>query len=294
MYKSISPAIYKLRTLKREIIEFSRSNSPRKVLSALKFAFGGLDFNDKINSYYLKIALDRFDTEKPNSLLRKVKRSGNTIEIRHKRFHYLKLKYNLLDHYQMAICKEFFFENIYDLNKLSFVPDNIIDCGGFKGYFSILANKKFPTSAITCIEPHLENFNSIKESIEKNGLKNITLLNKAISKTSGPIKLYFAGTSGSVSGFHNEMEFQLVETIDIETLIDRNKSLLLKVDVEGAELEFFPYLIDKLPKKCFVFLETHDGWNSLQEIKKSFIQNGFKFEVTTERDIYIDSLAYRD
>lgn len=69
--------------------------------------------------------------------------------------------------------------------------------------------------------------------------------------------------------------------------------MLLKVDIEGAELDFFPSIINKLPSNCAIFLETHDGWNSLAAIKKKFIEEGFYFEVIRERSQFIDSFAQR-
>ena len=68
---------------------------------------------------------------------------------------------------------------------------------------------------------------------------------------------------------------------------------ILKMDIEGGELDFFPGIIPSLPDTCAVFLETHDGWNSLPAIRKEFEISGFEFTVIRERTLYIDAFAQR-
>ncbi|RZK10990.1 MAG: FkbM family methyltransferase [Flavobacterium sp.] len=258
----------------------------------LKFASGGYSFADKINSYKLKKAMDGAYRPKKSSI-NGGEPTSSTYYIRHKKFANLKLKYNLTDRYQMEICKEFFLQNLYDLERIKFIPELIIDCGGFKGYFSILASEKFPNAEIICIEPHPINSVDIEEHLNSNNSKTIKLIPKGISRSKEPIKFFVDGTIGSLDTKLTSEKFHMVETIDLEELIVNDTPLLLKVDVEGAELEFFPTIIDRLPQQCFVFLETHDGWNSLNEIKNKFLLNGFSFELISERGEFIDSIAQR-
>lgn len=213
------------------------------------------------------------------------------VRLRHSSFNYLRLAYDLTDSYQMAIIGEFLIENVYDFSKLKFVPKNVIDCGGYKGYFTWTAMKKFKKSKFICIEPHPQNYASIKDVATQNNLSNLELINRAISTSVVPLNLCLSGTMADLYS-NNGINVE-VETISLNKLIENKAELLLKVDIEGAELEFFPDIIYALPKRCAVYLETHDSWESLDRIKKIFLENGFEFQVIRERGLYIDSFAQR-
>jgi FkbM family methyltransferase len=275
------------------LINFLHNKNPLNVrVGRLKFAMGGLTFRDKVNSYYLKTAMEqRTNGKLPSSNLRLSK--TKPLKIKHSRFANVEIEYNLIDDYQMDISREFFFENIYDFKKVKFEPEQIIDCGAYKGYFSILASQRYPTKQIISIEPHPDNFKTFKNCIDANNIQNITLINKAISKEAESIKFFYDGSNGNINGFVSVNNYLDVVTLDIEELIDVNKSLLLKVDVEGAELQFFPDIISRLPRQTCVFLETHDSWDTLAKIKEEFIKEGFEFGVCADRGVYIDSYACR-
>jgi FkbM family methyltransferase len=260
----------------------------------LYFSFGGKTIKDKILSYYLRAAMDNPFERRPNFVIKRIRNHGPIITLCHKYFTNFNLQYNLLDNFEMAICQEFFLQNVYDLNKLNFLPEIIVDCGAYRGYFSFLASVYFPKASINAIEAHPENFKKIKTAIEFNNITNINLKHGAICRSGNSfIDLFFEGSSGSMEdSFGHEREVVKVRSIDLEQFINQ-ENLLLKVDIEGAELDFFPSIINKLPSTCAVFLETHDGWNSLAAIKDKFIEEGFSFEVIRERETFIDSFAQR-
>jgi FkbM family methyltransferase len=213
------------------------------------------------------------------------------VVLRHSFFNYFRLSYDLSDNYQMAIVSEFLIENVYNFSKLKFVPKNVIDCGGYKGFFTWLALNKFKKSSFICVEPHPQNYLSILEVVKENNLSNIEVVQKAISKSTQPIKLCINGT---LSSLYSENGIIIeVEALGLNQIIENKDELLLKVDIEGSELEFFPEIIYSLPKRCAIYLETHDSWESLSKIKKTFLENGFEFQVMRERGLYIDSFAQR-
>jgi FkbM family methyltransferase len=260
----------------------------------LFFSLGGKTFKDKLFSFYLRSSMDNPYKRRSNFVMTLVDRKGSVVYLCHKYFNNLTLSYNLLDNFEMAICNEFFIQNTYNLSRLKFIPKKIIDCGAYRGYFSFLALKKFPNASITAIEAHPGNFEIINNFIILNNINNIELLNGAICRSDNIfIDLYFEGSNGSMDdSFGFKSNVTKVKTIDLEHIINQ-ENLLLKVDIEGAELDFFPSIINKLPSKCAVFLETHNGWESLQTIKEKFISEGFTFEIIRERSQYIDSFAQR-
>jgi FkbM family methyltransferase len=209
-----------------------------------------------------------------------------------------RLVFDFTDPFQMAICEEFVKYNIYDLDLIGFQPDEIIDGGAYRGYFTFLARKRFPSSRLICVEPHPGNFTELKNSLESNRVTDFTLYNNALSKSLSHIQLEIWGSNTATFGKKPPAgEYIEIATLDLTDLIKAvraGKSLLLKVDIEGSELDFFPQCIELLPAKCAVFLETHDGWNSLKGIKEAFEKAGFKFTVLRDRDLYVDSLAIRE
>jgi FkbM family methyltransferase len=209
-----------------------------------------------------------------------------------------RLMFDFTDPFQMAICEEFVKHNIYDLDLISFQPDEIIDGGAYRGYFSFLARRRFRSSRLVCVEPHPGNFTELKNSLESNKITDFTLYNNALSKSRSHIQLEIWGSNTATFGERSpSCDYIEVATLDLADLINAvpaGKSLLLKVDIEGSELDFFPQCIGLLPAKCAVFLETHDGWNSLKGIKEAFENAGFRFTVLRDRDLYIDSVAIRE
>lgn len=275
-------------------IIYKRVRNIKKYFNFFCFSFGGQTIKDKIFSYYLRASMDNPFKSRSNFVMTLIERKGSVFYLCHKYFNNLNLSYNLLDNFEMAICNEFFVQDTYNLSKLNFIPERIIDCGAYRGYFSFLALKYFPKSSITAVEAHPENYEKIKSYINLNNINNIELLHGAICNSDNSyIDLYFEGSNGSMKNmFEKDCEIFKVKTINLEEFINQ-ENLLLKVDIEGAELDFFPSIIHTLPSNCAIFLETHDGWESLKEIKDNFISEGFSFEIIRERNQFIDSFAQR-
>lgn len=271
-----------------------RINHLKRIITYLRFASGGKGIEDMIAAYFLRTAMEKPFESRTVSVKKRIKSKGSHLLLRHQYFKYMLLEHDLLDNFEMAICREFFIEHTYDLKKLQFIPDQIIDCGAYRGFFSLLALSHFPSSIITAIEAHPVNYERIKKQLEHNNIRSVELVHGAISNSANEfITLFFEGSSGSLeNSFSTKGEHVPVKTVSLEQFIHHNK-LLLKIDIEGAELDFFPGIIHRLPPTCAVFIETHDGWNSLSEIKNVFIENGFSFEIVNEKNQFIDSFAQR-
>jgi FkbM family methyltransferase len=266
----------------------------KNFISHLSFAFSGNRISDKYNSFYLYLSIVAPFAPRPKAVIDFIKKNGSTITIQHKFFKNKELKFNLLDNFEMAICKEFFLENAYDLSKIKFLPNKIIDCGSYKGYFSLMAHQFFSNVQITAIEALPNNFEAFKSTLDSNRINRIEVINAAVSNAEEEyLTIFLEGSNSAVSNGFNKIEEKItVKTLNINEYLTF-ENLVLKIDIEGAELEFFPEIINKLPKTCAVFLETHDGWISLDLIKQKFEENGFSFEILTERGQFIDSFAQR-
>jgi len=132
---------------------------------------------------------------------------------------------------EIFISRDYLFETNKDQPK-------IIDCGANIG-MSIFFHKYFhPNASIIAFEPNPSAFELLKLNIEKNNLKNITLLQKAVSNTMEPISLFVNNDKGSLLSSVRE-DRGGTSKIEIETDLLSNylkeEVDLLKIDIEGAE-----------------------------------------------------------
>ena len=56
----------------------------------------------------------------------------------------------------MAIFDEIVLNNNYDLDLVPFTPDQIFDCGGHIGMFSLIARGRYPLVPLINFEPNLD------------------------------------------------------------------------------------------------------------------------------------------
>jgi FkbM family methyltransferase len=128
----------------------------------------------------------------------------------------------------------------YDPGIPDFSPNTIVDAGAHIGMSSILFALKYPTARIIAIEPEPSNFAALIRNTAS--YKMITPIQAALWRDDGVVSL-------GASNAHPKGAFQIVErgrqrvramtvgTVMRETGIDSID--LLKVDIEGAEIEVF-------------------------------------------------------
>lgn len=133
--------------------------------------------------------------------------------------------------------------------------DIVFDLGGYHGLYSIFASKEIgDCGKVYCFEPDPSNFEICKRNFEKNNLKNIILINKAISDHSGS-DLFFKRGQGSriVDSFfktNTKGSICKVESISLSDFIKKGdlKIDFIKADIEGSEVELIKdYLEEILP-----------------------------------------------
>jgi FkbM family methyltransferase len=128
----------------------------------------------------------------------------------------------------------------YDPGIPGFSPATIVDAGAHIGMSSILFALKYPTARIIAIEPEPSNFAALIRNTAP--YKTITPIQAALWREDGEV-----GLGASIA--HPKGAFQIVENgqqrvraITMDTLM-RETGIdsidLLKVDIEGAEIELF-------------------------------------------------------
>lgn len=187
--------------------------------------------------------------------------------------------------------------------------DNVIDVGAHVGYYTFLMSKLVGESGkVFSFEPDPDNFNLLKKGVEVNNLKNVEIIQKAVSKENSKIKLYLSDTDRATNriydaGINDAHKIIEVDTCSIDEFLNekRIKINFIKIDAEGSEqgvidgmkgiiknnvqliimTEFFPFLIKKYGSTPEKYLDTIKelGYNTyniledgtLPEIKKEDI-----------------------
>ncbi len=136
------------------------------------------------------------------------------------------------------------------LQKLLKENSNYIDCGAHIGRYSLIASRFCKKGCIISIEPFPDNYALLQENINLNNILNIKALNVAAGKEEGQCSLYIGkdyATNTLCLNWLEQMDKQStncnkikVNQRTIDNIIKESKLLsidLLKIDVEGAELE---------------------------------------------------------
>lgn len=133
--------------------------------------------------------------------------------------------------------------------------NTFIDIGAHIGTTSIPYSKLFRN--VICYEPNLSSFNSLKQNIEYNNCKNISIYNLALSDENTFCDIIDAGgNSGCFYIKKNNNGTTQTKKIDNETFI--NKIDFIKIDTEGNELAVLKGAINLIKKdKPLIQVETN-------------------------------------
>jgi FkbM family methyltransferase len=208
----------------------------------------------------------------------------------------------------MATFHEIIIEQNYDFGLIPFTPDQIFDCGGHIGMFSLLARSRYPMAGLTIVEPNPHNMKWIRRQVQINAM-NIEAVQAAVSVHEGEAE--FQERANSVSGHladdswkQSEWAEQVrgattgrytVRVVDLPAMLSHRQPerLLLKLDVEGEEVCIIPALFAVMPRESVVFFETHHGEAGWDHAKRQFTNHGFVVECRRVIEDCFDGFAVR-
>jgi FkbM family methyltransferase len=116
-----------------------------------------------------------------------------------------------------------------------------VDVGAYVGYYTLLAARAVGNKGkIFCFEPEPSNYALLLKNIEENNCNNVVPVQKAVTNTTGTIKLFIAkDPSGHsvVSGNPNQLAIMVNSTTLDDFFVGREYPIhVIKIDVEGAEM----------------------------------------------------------
>ena len=179
--------------------------------------------------------------------------------------------------------------------------DTVIDIGANCGYFSLYAATKNKTGKIYAFEPVAENFKILKKNVENNQIKNIVLINKAVSNKTGESKIFInEDCDWSHSTFKNiagSKKNEKIKTISFKDFIKNNKIVhinFLKIDCEGSEYEIIYGIKDFLKNIDKISGEIHyiDEERNVMKFKKFLEENGFDVIISPNYETKFANLLF--
>ena len=186
----------------------------------------------------------------------------------------------------------------------------VFDAGANEGYYTIGMKQNNPSLKIISVEPVPETFKMLKKNINTNKLKNIIPINKALSFSNKKISMDFVPEATMIASKNilaqprSWLDKKRIKKVKVQgiTLTKLCKQLkinsidILKLDVEGAELDILKGGKEMLPKIKKIIIEWHS-----KKLKKQCTQllqkNGFKLVLSSNEhmcgDIYFVNRKFR-
>lgn len=120
--------------------------------------------------------------------------------------------------------------------------DIVVDLGANIGYFTLLAARLVGKEGkVYAFEPEPVNYSLLLKNIEINGYKNIVPVQKAISSTTGTVRLFIDNEDSgghTIRQYNDKMEFVEIESVTLDDYFrDKGHPInVIKMDIEGAEM----------------------------------------------------------
>lgn len=198
----------------------------------------------------------------------------------------------LYNKYQIASFQDVFIDPNYwrAFGLLESEPSLIVDCGGHCGHFAILADQcikaKFGRSNAhyVLIEPDPKMQKFLKRNLDAAGLQGrYEVVGGVVGQKSGnaqlganeknPLQSNIFEPKASRSQGVRVME---VPYVDIHQVVGGRRIDLLKLDVEGAEFEFFKHNDDVLEQTSSILIEMHANRGNVRGLHSLIESRGFE------------------
>ena len=165
--------------------------------------------------------------------------------------------------------------------------DWAVDVGANVGLFTIAMGRAVgPSGHILAVEPVSETVRRLRENLALNGLENVTVLEAALGATNGQTTLHLADdpafpSTAAVAGGHTVVGARSVRLVTLDHYWAHAGSppvRLVKVDVEGSELEVLKGAINLLSTCKPMLLLEANGVDSLAQLESWLVPLGYHRE----------------
>lgn len=184
--------------------------------------------------------------------------------------------------------KEIFVDDIYFFKTQNTNPI-IFDCGANIGLSCLYFKKMYPDSVITAFEADPQIAEVLQENITKNKLHEINVISKAVWIDEQGVSFQADGADGGSIMEQSHVD-KKIESIRLKDYLEKTPYVdLLKIDIEGAEVEVLSDCKDSLRHVSNMFVEYH-AWQHEQQSLATLLDilqtSGFRY--------YIENIAHRN
>jgi FkbM family methyltransferase len=184
----------------------------------------------------------------------------------------------------LEIINEVYAEKIYDAEKMGSFK-RVLDVGSHIGLFTLRVSKIAPESRMTTIEANPANFYFLRKNISANRLFNrVRIVNVAAGELEGSATLYVGELSRGDCSIKKPQTRNLGEiTIAVrplDSILAENEEWdMIKLDVEGAEVEALKGLNRTLKRTRLIDMEVHSLLVKDSDVYDILSNAGFKIKV---------------
>ena len=175
-------------------------------------------------------------------------------------------------HEDREVCKQVFFQEDYDLRHtghtdalMAFYGSAerpiIVDAGANIGAASVWFGDRFQKAAVVAVEPDPGNLRVLRKNVER--LPSVIPLQAAIASKPGNLVLTDPG--GGAWAFRTSSDpgarGEVVEAMTIEQILacaGAGTPFILKIDIEGAEVDLFSRFAEDFDRFPLIIIEFHD------------------------------------
>jgi FkbM family methyltransferase len=181
--------------------------------------------------------------------------------------------------------KEIFVEEYYRFETVSKTPV-IYDCGANVGVSCAFFKSIYPQSHILAFEPNPKILNYLHANVKKNSLGGIEIISKAVWVDNKGIEIGLEDAdSSSIYLSKNKMK---LESVRLKDFLDKEETVdMLKIDIEGAEVDVLNDCKNSLRNVKNIFVEFHSYTNEQQSLAKviEILESaGFRYFVKNSED----------
>lgn len=194
----------------------------------------------------------------------------------------------------LAIFEQVFIKKEYQL-QLSFTPQYIIDLGANVGHASLYFHYKYPNAQIISLEPELNNYAIAQKNLSN--YPNIQLYHGAVWHNHEPLFLVDNGLGEAGFMINNSSGLAGIQSFtinDLQAKLNTPTIDIVKIDIEGAEIEIFENNNEWISKTKIIIVETHDRYRkgTSKAVFKALIEHDFSLEVNGENLIFSNNQLF--
>jgi FkbM family methyltransferase len=200
-------------------------------------------------------------------------------------------------HYYGYMAFSYIFWDVFVKAEYYFKTDKkkpvIVDCGANGGAAVLFFKVFYPEAEIHSFEPDATAFQLLKRNVEFNHFQQVSLYEVALSEREGNIDFYVDEdnpASAKMSIFQERMPTKSVSvrTTRLSAFLEGRSVDLLKIDVEGAEVQIVKDLQENggISASPLIIMEYHHNLGKQRPNLGGFLQifenNGYHYQIEAE------------